>query len=169
MSDAFTIRPARTADADALPGVQQSAGDLFRTLPDIAWVADEPVDPPDHYRPMIARGHIWVAEDARGIVVGCLFGEVAGDAFHILELAVAKEAQQRGLGRRLIDAACNYARAQNLNAVTLTTFRHVAWNGPFYARAGFVELPEPDARLAALVARETARGLPNRIAMRLAL
>lgn len=169
MSGPFTIRLARPVDAETLPGVQTSAGVLFRAIPDIAWVADEPVDPPEHYRPMIARGHVWVAEDARGRVVGCLFGEVADDAFHILELAVAQEAQRRGLGRRLLDAARDHARSQRLAAVTLTTFRHVAWNGPFYARYGFVELAHPEARLAALVAREAARGLPHRIAMRLAL
>jgi len=169
MSEDFRIRPARLADAEALPGVQTSAGALFRTVPDIAWVADEPVDPPEHYRPMIAREHVWVAEDARGEVVGCLFGETAGDAFHVLELAVAQKAQRRGLGRRLLDAARDHARSKGLAAITLTTFRHVTWNGPFYARYGFVELEEPEPRLATLVAAETARGLPNRIAMRLAL
>jgi GNAT superfamily N-acetyltransferase len=169
MKEDFRIRPGRPADADALPGVQSSAGALFRTMPDIAWIAHEPIDPPEHYGPMIARGHVWVAEDARGAVVGCLFGEMMGEAFHILELAVAREAQQRGLGRRLLDAAGDYARAQGLAAVTLTTFRHVAWNGPFYARYGFVEMTPPPAWLAALLAAETARGLPNRIAMRLAL
>lgn len=169
MEQAFRICPARDTDAAALPDVQRSAGALFRTVPGIAWVADEPVEPPAHYRPMIARGHVWVAEDGAGAVVGCLFGEIADDAFHILELAVAQEAQQRGLGRRLLDAARDYARAKGLGAVTLTTFRHVAWNAPFYARYGFVEMTPPTPYLAALVAAETARGLPHRCAMRLAL
>jgi hypothetical protein len=54
-----------------------------------------------------------------------------------------------------------------LRALTLTTFRHVAWNAPFYARYGFVELPaDSDGRLKAILIRETAHGLPNRCAMR---
>ena len=160
---------ATVSDAEALPGVQSSAGALFRTMPDLAWIADEPIEPPAHYLPMIARGDVWVAQDARGGVVGCLFGEVVEDAFHVLELAVVREAQQRGLGRRLLDAARDAARSRGLAAVTLTTFRHVAWNGPFYARYGFVEMTPPTAWLAALLAAETGRGLPNRIAMRLVL
>ena len=160
---------ATVSDAEALPGVQSSAGALFRTMPDLAWIADEPIEPPAHYLPMIARGDVWVAQDARCGIVGCLFGEVVEDAFHVLELAVAREAQQRGLGRRLLAAARDAARSRGLAAVTLTTFRHVAWNGPFYARYGFVEMTPPTAWLAALLAAETGRGLPNRIAMRLAL
>jgi hypothetical protein len=71
----------------------------------------------------------------------------------------------------LLDAARDHARAQGLAALTLTTFRHVAWNGPFYARYGFVELHEDalDEHLARTVRAETARGLPNRCAMRLVL
>lgn len=169
MTEDFLVRAARAADAEALPAVQASAGALFRTMPDLAWIADEPIDPPSHYLPMIARGHVWVAEDANGRAAGCLFGEMVGDAFHILELAVAREAQRRGLGRRLLDATRDHARSQGLAAVTLTTFRHVAWNGPFYARYGFVEMTPPTAWLATLLSAETGRGLPNRIAMRLAL
>jgi GNAT superfamily N-acetyltransferase len=167
MAEAFHIRAARDGDAAALPGVQLSAGALFRSMPDIAWVADEPVAPPALYLPMIARGHVWVAADGAGAVVGCLFGEIADGAFHILELAVAQEAQRRGLGRRLLDAARACAQTNQLAALTLTTFRHVAWNAPFYARYGFTEHTDP--RLAALVAAEIARGLPHRCAMRLAL
>jgi len=67
------------------------------------------------------------------------------------------------------DGATGAARSRGLAAVALTTFRHVSWNGPFYARYGFVELDNPEPRLAELVTAETGRGLPNRIAMRLAL
>src|SRR3569833_4470703 len=155
MGESFHIRVATVSDAEALPGVQSSAGALFRTMPDLAWSADEPIEPPAHYLPMIARGDVRVAQDARGGVVGCLFGEVVEDAFHVLELAVVREAQQRGLGRRLLDAARDAARSRGLAAVALTTFRHVAWNGPFYARYGFAPMTPPTAWLAALMAAET--------------
>jgi GNAT superfamily N-acetyltransferase len=167
----FPIRPAREADATFLAGIQLSAGALFRTLPDIAWIAGEPVGEAESYLPLIAAGTVWVAEAGDGTLAGVLLGEVTGDDLHILELAVSAEHQQHGIGRALLDAARDYAAARGLAAVTLTTFRHVAWNGPFYVRYGFVEVREDelDEHLAHTVRAETERGLPNRCAMRLAL
>jgi hypothetical protein len=57
--------------------------------------------------------------------------------------------------------------------VTLTTFRDVIWNEPFYKRLGFRTLrdDEMDERLAELLRQEAERGLPegSRCAMRLDL
>ena len=166
-----SIRRTVARDAASLLDVEFSAGTLFRTLPDLAWIADEPLAAGETLLPLIAAGTVWVAEDSSGTVVGELRGEIVGEVLHILELAVAKEFQQRGLGRRLLDAAVSAARARGLAALTLTTFRHVAWNAPFYARYGFTELPDCDldARLRETVCAEEARGLPNRCAMRLPL
>ena len=51
--------------------------------------------------------------------------------------------------------------------MTLTTFRDVPFNAPFYARVGFVEAH--DARLKALLENEVARGvaIAPRVAMEL--
>ena len=167
MTGPVFIRLARAGDAPRLVGVEASAGELFRTLPDLAWIADEPLGEPEDFLDLIAAGTVWVAEDRAAGVIGELRGEIVNDVLHIVELAVAPDFQLRGLGRRLIDAARDLARARGLAALTLTTFRHVAWNAPFYARYGFVELTAPDARLSDIVRAEDARGLPNRCAMRL--
>ena len=57
--------------------------------------------------------------------------------------------------------------------VTLTTFRDVPWNAPFYARAGFRALAnhEIGPGLAEVMRQEAARGLDpvTRVAMRRAL
>jgi GNAT superfamily N-acetyltransferase len=47
---------------------------------------------------------------------------------------------RRGLGGRLLEAVCDWARAHGYPAVTLSTFRDVPWNGPFYRRHGFRDL-----------------------------
>ena len=53
--------------------------------------------------------------------------------------------------------------------MTLTTFRDLPWNGPFYTRIGFVEVEDLAAhpRLAEEIAAEIKAGLPaeRRIAM----
>ena len=57
--------------------------------------------------------------------------------------------------------AIELAAATLLRQVTLTTFRGVPWNMPFYARLGFEELPRAEwpPPLRAIVADEAARGL----------
>jgi GNAT superfamily N-acetyltransferase len=167
----LSIRLATERDAALLPGIEASAGELFRTIADLAWIADEPIGTPGDFLGFIAAGTVWVAVDAQSGLVGELRGEITGDVLHIAELAVARNFQQRGVGRRLLDVAADAARKQGLRAVTLTTFRHVAWNAPFYARYGFVELPggELDDRLRETLGVEERRGLPNRCAMYLPL
>ena len=51
--------------------------------------------------------------------------------------------------------------AREFPEITLTTFRAVRWNMPFYARMGFEPVPEREQRAALreVVDDETARGL----------
>jgi GNAT superfamily N-acetyltransferase len=165
------IRFARTEDAVLLPALEQSAGEVFRSLPELAWISDDQVQPAEAYLPLIANGTVWVAEDAAAGLVGLIMCEAFDDGLHVWELAVAGGQQGRGLGRALLDAAVAFARDAGLPSVTLTTFRHVAWNAPFYARYGFVEIARDamNARLAEDVRMEEGRGLPNRCAMVLSL
>jgi len=55
------------------------------------------------------------------------------------------------------------------SALTLTTFRDVPWNAPFYARLGFVEIAEPEEhlRLSSELENEARAGLKpaQRVAM----
>ena len=90
------------------------------------------------------------------------------DALHLWELAVRRDAQGKGLGKALVEATLALARARGLPAVTLSTFREIPWNAPFYARMGFRELPELNPRLAVIQLREDLLGLPvaRRVFMR---
>lgn len=163
------VRLAPRAHAALFPAIEQSAGEAFRAIPDLAWIADHVVSPAEDYLPMIAAGTVWEAVEGE-TPVGVLLGEVTGDTLHVWELSVLHSHQKQGLGRRLMAAAADHARAANLTAVTLTTFRSVPWNGPFYASLGYrmLETPLPDG-LQTLIDNENARGLADRCAMRLAL
>ncbi|WP_067179889.1 GNAT family N-acetyltransferase [Microtetraspora niveoalba] len=88
-----------------------------------------------------------------------LLGQVDG-LTHLDQLAVHPDQQGQGVGTRLIEAVCDAAAATS-DAVTLTTFRDVPWNAPWYARRGFEVLP-PESwgpELRALVEHERALGL----------
>ena len=168
-----TIRLAWHEDAARLPDLEQSAGELFRTAPGLEWVAGHENTPAEFYGPLIDAGTVWVAVDRGDTPVGFVSAEEVGDTLHVWELAVDGSRQGQGIGRRLMGAARGQANDKGLSALTLTTFRNVAWNAPFYQRLGYVIL-EGEAvgpYLASHLRDEIARGLPaeRRCAMRLDL
>lgn len=118
---------------------------------------------------MQTDGLVLVAEDDG--LIGFVACQACADALHIWELAVVRERQGHGVGRDLMAATIRLARRRGLPAVTLSTFRHIVWNAPFYARLGFSEVKSADLnpRLAAITDREAALGLDvaARCAMRL--
>jgi GNAT superfamily N-acetyltransferase len=77
---------------------------------------------------------------------------------HLHQIAVHPAHARQGIGSALIAAVIT--RADGVG-ITLTTFRDVPWNGPWYAKLGFSELAEPGPELAALVAEERAAGLDD--------
>jgi ribosomal protein S18 acetylase RimI-like enzyme len=167
------VRAATEADAAGLPAIERSAGDAFREFPGLEWIADDTVQSIEAHLVYARAGWSWVVSNDEGEIVGFLSGQRFDAEFHIWELAVRRDQQGRGAGRELLDAAIAYARAQNLAAVTLTTFRSVPWNEPLYAHFGFITLGagEVGERLGRVLDDEKARGLPpeRRCAMRLNL
>ena len=105
--------------------------------------------------------------------VGYCFVRLIETSPHIEEVSVHPEHGRRGLGRRLIDAALDWARVAGHRRITLTTFRDLPWNGPFYERVGFVPLSDAEIgpELRERIRHEDEEGLPSalRLAMRLGL
>ncbi|MFJ4193859.1 GNAT family N-acetyltransferase [Pseudomonas sp. NPDC089534] len=169
----FSVRPARESDACALPDLERSAAQLFRLDPSLAWLADAPVPDAEEHRQAIRASRVWVAQSNDGQLSGFLRAVETDRQLHIEELSVSQHFQGQGIGRKLLSAAIELARREQLAAVTLTTFRDVPWNAPFYQRMGF-ELLGPEQtgpRLSEVLNNEIAHGLPGerRCAMALTL
>jgi GNAT superfamily N-acetyltransferase len=156
-----------------LPGLENSAGTLFETWPALAWLAGGADWPVARYRELVDQGASWVAVDGQDRPIAFLATSIEEDALHIVELGVRRDLQHRGIGRALLAEAIADARERGLAAVTLTTFRDVPWNAPFYARLGFEQLSGSSigVRLEHVLREEAERGLPveTRCAMRLRL
>jgi GNAT superfamily N-acetyltransferase len=91
---------------------------------------------------------------------------------HIWQLAVHPDHGRQGFGRALVEATCDWARSRHFGAITLTTFRYVPWNGPFYESLGFVVVEDLSPELSAIRAHERAIGDDDfgpRVAMKLQL
>jgi hypothetical protein len=102
-----------------------------------------------------------VVTDERGRPVGYAMARVIDGGGHLDQLSVVPEHGGRGLGRRLIDHVDGWAADRGLPALTLSTFRDVPWNGPWYRRLGFAVVPEGELGpgLRAVRRRERRLGL----------
>jgi ribosomal protein S18 acetylase RimI-like enzyme len=169
----FRIRASREGDAGVMPTVEQSAGELFRQIPDLRFIADDDNLSASRYRDLIAGGWCLTAEDEQGSPCGFLCAESQAGALHLCELGVRRDCQRLGIGRKLMEAMIEQAKKHRIDAITLTTFRDIPWNAPFYEKLGFRRVPAEnlDVRLQTLLCNEARSGLPahRRIAMRLVL
>lgn len=138
-TDPYHLRPARPDERDRIREIEDLAGTRFAGLD----LIDESLDvsfPPEDLARLIDAGQVWVACDATDTPVGMVIAAVRDGAVYVEEMDVLAEHGRRGLGGRLLDAVCGWARAQGHPAVTLSTFRDVPWNGPFYRGHGFADL-----------------------------
>jgi len=139
-----SVRRARPDDLDKLGGIERSAASRFREV-GLAWLADGDTMDPAVLTRLCREETLWVAADGQDEPVGFLAGHELDGHFYIAELSVALPHQRQGIGARLLDAAVEHAERSGFDAVTLTTYRDLSWNGPFYARLGFAEIDPADA------------------------
>lgn len=154
------IRLAVAEDAQLLPAIETSAAQAFRVMAELSWLAESPPMSIARHSQLIALSTCWVALDAENRPQGFLSAEQHGNDLHIHELSVMQSMQGQGTGRRLIEAAMEYARSTRLSFVTLTTFTNVPWNAPFYSRLGFQTkaTKDLDQWLAAILSEEYKHG-----------
>ncbi len=128
--NAFAIRVAAPADFAHLREIEAESDELF------ASVGIGPFQEDD-------AAHHLMAVDVVSVVgeppLRFASVEVVDGAAHLWQLSVVPSIQRRGLGRALVAAVCDWARLMGYEAVTLTTFRDVPWNGPFYEKLGSYE------------------------------
>ena len=132
----ITVRPTRPGDVTALPAIERAAGERFRDYPELAWLAEGDVISAEQHLDYAERGLSWLAL-ANDQPVGFILAETHVSSLFIVELSVHLDWQGKGIGRRLIACVADQARKRGLASLTLTTFRDVPWNAPFYARLGF--------------------------------
>jgi GNAT superfamily N-acetyltransferase len=157
------VRAVARSELAGLPEIDERADAVFRAagyrLPPMAFPVDALAAAAAVFvvgRPPI--GFVWIDE----------VDEVA----HVREIAVIPKWMGQGVGGRLLERACEWAAGHSYPAITLTTYADVPWNGPWYARRGFVESDDLTPQLAAIRAHEEQAGLDavgRRIVMRRAL
>lgn len=159
MTGPVTVRLAVPADIPAIQATELAAGRLFAEI-GMHHVAEDGAHETAVLTRYISADRAWVAE-SDGRVGGYALADVMDGAAHLEQVTVDPEWGRRGIGRRLIDAVVGWAKADGRSALTLLAFHDVPWNGPYYARLGFAELPDDrlGPELAALRRHEADLGL----------
>lgn len=166
--NSYTIRHARHADLLFLNEIELAAAQMLAgNAPESVLTETTPIL---DFETACTAGFVWIAASNELPVGFAHVKLIEADSAHLDELDVHPEHSCRGLGRRLVSAVCEWAVEARIPAVTLSIFRDVPWNMPFYASMGFEALSRERGSNAIeqIVADEQRRGLDiaRRVVMR---
>jgi ribosomal protein S18 acetylase RimI-like enzyme len=161
IDDNITIRLARKDDLAIIREIEAAAGRLFlkTDFPSIA--EDEPMSLATLSRYQ-SEDQVRVAVNRQDFPIGFAVTGMVDGLVHLHELSIHPDYARRGIGRDLILAVCSMAKDLGKSAVTLSTFREIPWNAPYYERLGFRILSDPELTdgLRHLKVVEARLGLP---------
>jgi GNAT superfamily N-acetyltransferase len=140
----YRVRPARGNEVGELQNIDIASASLFRGtgLIDFGPLGEpsQPI-PEERLRKGFGDGLIWVAVDNLEELVGFALCSDRGEDLYLDQLSVLPRHGRQGLGTRLVRRCLQEAEARSYKRVSLSTFRKVPWNGPFYKKLGFREVP----------------------------
>ena len=164
----YRVAPARPGDVAMLAGIELAAAAMLKGYAPPAVLLE--TTPEEVLRHASVEGRLWVGLKADAPVAFAHVELIEPGAAHLQEMDVHPAHGRRGLGTLLLRRVCSWAFGAGYRWVTLTTFRDVPWNLPFYARMGFevVRPAEVGPALQGIVRDEALRGLDpaRRVVMR---
>ena len=169
MNHDLRLRGAKTSEIERVRAIERASATRFLGTARAALAEDEPTDAAT-LAARIASGGLLVAEEGGEAVAFVMFREVEGCAY-VEQIDVAPSHERRGIGARLIEAVADLARERGWPALTLSTFKDVPFNAPYYLRLGFADVEVLTPAMLAIRAEHEARGLDEsmRVFMRRAV
>lgn len=171
-SDRYRVRLAYSSELAQLQEIEREASSLFANTRYSFLVGAEPGSL-EFLRLQHNDGKVWVVEDSENHPVGFAAAGFVNGSPHLHEVDVLPAHGRQGLGTRLINEVVEWARGAGYERLTLSTFRDIPWNAPFYQKLGFEAIGEVDLPdgLVEIRRRERELGLPvdERVCMSLKL
>jgi GNAT superfamily N-acetyltransferase len=155
------IRLARAEELPLLAQIEQSASVLFLDTPYAFLIDDAPL-PLDFVTQQFQAGLVWVSVDGGDTVVGYAVAREVENTLYLQQIDVLPAHGRKGIGTALVTAVCDRAKQQGYKIVSLSTFRTLPWNAPFYAKLGFcpVDAAELTTGFQQIRLKELEAGLP---------
>jgi predicted N-acetyltransferase YhbS len=137
------IRSARLEELPLLSDIERSAAVLFLDTPYAFLVDAEPLLL-EFVQQQLRSGWVWVAVDLAETVVGYAVAREVDGTLYLQQIDVLPEYGRRGIGSALVKTVCDRAKQQGYRVVSLSTFRDIPWNAPFYSKLGFRPVDEAE-------------------------
>ncbi|WP_279052141.1 GNAT family N-acetyltransferase [Cedecea davisae] len=155
------LRASTTGDIEALQQVEAAAARRFLAVPELTFLAQAGVTDARTHRDAIEQSLSWLVAGSDGRIRGFCYCQPHQSSLYLAEISTHPDFQRTGVGRTLLGAVFEYARRLNVKEVTLTTYRDVPWNAPWYRRHGFerVETHELSVALAECLRHQQEEGL----------
>jgi len=140
----FDITRADGADIPRLVEIDRAANRVFDDTGLIGGdslgehVPADTLDAAIAAREVFVMRHRWTGE-----AVGFALTSRRDDTLYLDQVSVHPDQGRKGLGKKLVRRVIADAKERGLKTVTLSTFRDLPWNGPFYRKLGFREI-KPD-------------------------
>jgi GNAT superfamily N-acetyltransferase len=155
------IRHPRPNEIKLLPQIENQA-DLRYARAGLRRVIDMPPATIGSLQDGRRHGLLWVAASPAGRPVGFALMKLRSGTAWLDQLSVLDRWQRHGYGAALIERSAQTAHALGFDTLYLSTYRDVPWNGPYYERRGFEEVPRGvfDRPLRIVLTMECSHGHP---------
>ncbi len=140
LPEGYSITTAELDDIPALISVDKAASALFAPTGLLEPEALDDHVPADVFETEIPSGNVFAARNQHGWAIGFALVRLRGSGLYLDQVSVHPDHGQMGIGRALVIRVLTEAEARKLPHVSLSTFRDLPWNGPFYASMGFKEI-----------------------------
>lgn len=161
MSDEYIIRLARQQELLLLNALENAASEIFKNTKYALEINQEPLSL-EILEQQQQQDLVWVAINNSDRPVGFAVVLIVDGLAHLHELSVAPQYGRQGIGTKLTKEVINWAKQASFPGITLSTFRDIAWNAPFYRKLGFREMPKAEigTELDNIRRKEAEAGLP---------
>ncbi|WP_300378997.1 GNAT family N-acetyltransferase [Henriciella sp.] len=129
-------------EIDRLIAIDKAASTLFAPTGLLSAEALNDHVPASAFEHALDAGWLYVARLKTEIPIGFVMATTYGDDLYIEQISVDPIHGRRGAGRALMAHIEAEAKTKGVSALTLSTFRDLKWNAPFYRSLGY-ECLEP--------------------------
>ena len=167
----IVIRLANATEIDEILEVEHLAGQRFHEY-GIGLPEDEEDDVGiefgEEYQDGIEHERLWVAVTPSQQIVGFALAQEVDKEGHLREIDVLPDYGRKGIGQALINTIVTWCTKQGYDSLSLTTFRDVPWNRPYYEKLGFQIIQDSDlsGNLKTMIEEEREISPHERVPMR---